>query len=369
MIRTAHLAGLCLLALGAAVPGTAQALTPPPPACIPADASVTVEALGTVLAGTGPFYLRQCAVNDLAARGAAAVPVVVALLDSSDVTTVHLALDAVAALGPQAQAALPALQGHIVRPRTLAGNDLRIYQAVGALGAAGRPAIALLISKSREPGYRYQSVAALGKLGQYDAQRVVPHLIALLESVPGPRVPIDAPGLLDALRDIGKPARAALPATLASLEQAKAARDSMHGAAAIRALLAIAEPGEILPLLAGLLDHPMLAGDAIDSLSLLGPAAASTVPALIEKLGRSRNEPHMPDRIVRGLAEIAPASPLVQQQLLVEATQYESAHAAYVLAHSKPLPARFAPALTAALASKPGDVFLGMALANARQPE
>ena len=206
-------------------------------------------------------------------------------------------------------------------------------------------------------------------LGRYDAQRVVPHLIALLESVPGPRVPIDAPDLLHALRAIGKPARAALPATLASLGQARAARDSMHGAAAIQALLAIAEPGESLPLLAGLLDDPMLAGDAVDSLALLGPAAASMAPALIEKLGRSRNAPLMTDRIVRALAEIAPASPLVQQQLLVEATQYESAHAAYVLAHTRPLPARFAPALAAALASKPGDVFIGMALENARPAE
>ncbi|MDB5792711.1 MAG: hypothetical protein JWQ80_2735 [Massilia sp.] len=362
--RTIALA-LCLL--GAAAPG--RALPPPrPPACVPAGAAVTIGVLEAILAGKGDSPLRDCAVNDLAARGAAAVPVAVRMLGAGDSDSAMLALALLSALGPTAQAALPALMDQVRTPSpALHLNPGGLYDAVGALGAAGGPAIPLLIARSRAPYYRYYAVGALGKLGKYDAGRVVPHLVSTLEGREGRLLPLDTSAVLGALADIGKGARAALPATLAALERAKAAGESMDASAAIRALLALAEPGESIPVLVGLFDHPMLAYSAVEGLALIGPAAASAAPALIDKLNRSREEPHMPDRIVSALAAIGPELPAVQQQLLIEATQYQRWTAAYALAHGGPLPFHFAAALAAALAKKPGDVFLGIALKNVRR--
>jgi hypothetical protein len=361
------LVAACMLA--AALPRPGWALPPPrPPPCVPASPAVTIAALAAVAKGDGPDHLRHCAVNDLAERGAAAVPIALGMLDSEDLATLSLGLELVTTLGARGQAALPALMAMIEKPpAVLYPNESTLYDAVGAIGAAARPAIPLLIARSREGLVRYAAIRTLGTLGQYDAGRVVPHLVALLTNLKGERSAIEAPDLLRALAAIGKDARGALPATLASLERAKADGASMHGAAALQALVAIAEPGESVPILVGLIDHPMLAMEAVGGLATIGKPAASAVPALIDKLGRSRAERYMPDRIVATLVEIAPGSRAVQQQLLEEATRHGSDNAAYALAQIDPLPADFAPALAAALADKPGDTFLGMALRNARR--
>ncbi|MEN3277401.1 MAG: hypothetical protein V7631_3191 [Massilia sp.] len=348
----------CMLAATMSLPAGAIP-PPPPPPCIPASPAVTVEALAGVLAGKGESRQQECAAKDLAARGAAGVPVAVRLLGVRDSNTVMLALMALADMGPHAQAALPALMERI-RKATAAG-DKYLYDAVAAIGPGARPAIPLLITKSRDPRQRYLALRALGRLGKHDASRVVPYLESMLQGRQHEET------VLDALSDIGKDARAALPATLVSLEQAKAAGDHMHGASAVNALLAIGEPGESIPVLTGLLHDPVLANDAVLGLARLGPAAASAVPALIAKLASSRYDSSLPDNIASALATIAPGSPAVQRQLLVESTQYQNEMAAIALAAISPLPPDFAPALAAVLARKPGDYFLGKALENTRR--
>lgn len=357
-----------LFVLGAAMSGTAQALTPPkPPECIPASAAVTIEALGAVVSGNANNDARRCAVEALAARGASAVPVAVGLLGTSDHATLMLALELATKLGPLVHTALPVLMDLLgTHPPALQGNYHYLYDAVGAIGEAAAPAIPLLILHSGNPQYRFNALRALGKLGKYDADRVVPHLIAMLEGLRGSRVQIEAPDVLDTLAMIGSSAGAALPATLLSLEQAKAAGDTMHGYSAVNALVAIGEPGESIPILIGLVDHPTLATRAISGLAIIGAKAAGAVPALIDKLNRSRHEPNLSEDIVRALDEIAPESATVQQQLLVEATQHGSWHAGYALAQHVALPSEFVPALTAALVKKPGDVFLTIALKKAQ---
>jgi hypothetical protein len=378
MMKSARLLVLASIMLGAAAPGLVRATPPPPPPpCVPAGAAVTVEALGAILAGRGEYDLRRCAAKDLAARGDAAVPVLVGMLGAGDPDTLALALRALTDMGPRAQAALPALMDSIrTPPRALQENYLwesyrALYDAVSAIGAGAGPAIPLLIAKLRDPGHRYDAVGALGKLGKYDAGRVVPALVSILESPEARHTPLETGNVLGALADIGKGARAALPATLAVLERAKAAGDSLDGwsdgSSAIWALVAIAEHGESIPVLTSLLHHPVLASYAAMGLASIGPPAASAVPALIDQLKRSREERAVADNIMSALAEIAPRSPAVQQQILAEATQHGSEWAALVLSAIAPLPSHFAPALAAALAKKPGDVFLGRALENARR--
>ena len=300
---------LVSIMLGASAPGLVRATPPPPlPPCVPASAAVTVEALGGILAGNGNDHVRRCAAKDLAARGATAVPVLVGMLGSRDSDTLALALGALTDMGPQAQAALPALMDRIrTPPRALQELYLwesyrALYDAVSAIGAGARPAIPLLIARSRDPGHRYDAVGALGKLGKYDAGRVVPYLVSILESPEAWDTPGDTRAVVDALANIGKGARAGLPATLALLERAKAAGSSMDGWSALHALVAIAEHGESIPVLTSLLHQPVLASDAAMGLSSIGPPAASAVPALIDQLKRSREDPNVADNIMSAAA-------------------------------------------------------------------
>ncbi|WP_206759116.1 hypothetical protein [Massilia sp. CFBP 13647] len=258
------------------------------------------------------------------------------------------ALEVVAAIGPAAHAALPLLMAHVRQPpAALNGLYRELYDAVGALGPAARPAIPLLLDRTRDPDHSVQALRILGKLGKYDSRRVVPHLSATL---------IDSTGdlwVLPALAAIGKDARGALPAVLGALEQAKVRRDGRQAAAALDALVAIGTPGESVPVLIGLLGDPVLDAPAVDAFGALGSAGTRAVPLLIDKLQRSRGDEGKAVGIVRALAAIAPASPPVQRQLLLEATRHGSAHAAYALARIGPLPADFAAPLAAALAKKP----------------
>lgn len=303
MVATRRLAVFVSFMLAAAAPWPACATPAPPvPPCVPADAAVSIEALRAIVAGEGNLRLRDCAATDLAARGAPAVRTALGLLDAGDPDTVYLGLKVLSRMGSHAQAALPTLMDSIrTPPPALHPDYFPLYEAVTAIGAAAKPAIPLLIAKTRDPAHRYFALGALGRLGRYDVQRVVPHLASMLES-PDVAILLDAPQVLAALREIGTPARAALPALLASLERARDIGDHRHSA-----------------------------------------------------------------DVGRALAAIAPGSPAVLEQLLLEATQHGSASAAHALAHIAPLPARFAPALAAALANKPGDDYLGMALENARR--
>lgn len=360
-------ANVLMAYLLAAMAAPARATPPPPvPPCVPAGPAVTAGALGAILAAEGHPHTQYCAAKDLGARGAAAVPVALRLLLSSNPDSQDHGFGVLAALGPRAHAALPALMDRIRKPTPhLQTSPAGPYAAIAAIGARARPAIPLLIVRSRDPRYRYYAVNALGELGKHEPGRVVPHLVAMVEGREGPLLSFDTGIVLRALAEIGKGARAALPAVLAALEGAKMAGNRMEAPAAIDALLAIAEPGESVPVLAALLDDPALASEAVSGLA--GTPPASALPALLDKLQRSRDDPDLSDRIVMVLAHIGTGSPAVQRQLLVEATQHDNWRAAAALAETVPLPADFAPALRAALARKPGDASLATALRNAQR--
>jgi len=276
-MRSGPLRLLAASMLAAPMPFTAHAFTAPPepPPCVPARAGVSAAALGR-LAGDAPAHIQRCAVNDLAARGTAAMPVVLAMLRSDRGGPLIGALEVVAAIGPDARAALPLLMAHIRKPpAALNGMYRELYDAVDALGAAARPAIPLLLAKTGDPDHGGYAVYLLGKLGKYD-RRVVPHLSAML---------IDSMGdtsVLAALATIGKDARGALPAVLGAIDQAKVTGNSRRGAAALNTLMAIGGPGESVPVLTGLIGHPVLGAAAANSLRTLRSTRVNAVPLRID---------------------------------------------------------------------------------------
>jgi hypothetical protein len=244
--------------LAAAAPPASRAFTAPPPhpPCVPAKAKVPVATLGAIAAGDAPAHIQRCAVKDLAARGPAAMPVVLAMLRSDQGGPLIGALEVVAAIGPGAQAALPLLMGHIrTPPAALNGMYRELYDAVDALGPAARPAIPLLLAKTGDPDHGGYAVYLLGKLGKYD-RRVVPRLSAML---------IDSMGdtsVLAALAAIGKEAHGALPAVLGAIDQAKVRGGDRRGAAALATLVAIGTPAESNAVLVGLRADPVLGAAA-----------------------------------------------------------------------------------------------------------
>ena len=345
-------------------------MPPPRPVCVAAAPAVSIGSLAKTLEADPDDFLRGCAAQDLATRGEAAVAPLVAVLARGDAGARVLALEALAKIGPQAQGALPALMQLVRSPARIPPHAAGLpYQAIGAIGAGAVPAIPLLIEKTHDPARRHDAVAALGKLGKYDAARVVPHLVWLLESqdIAGKRR--DANAVLAAFADIGKPAHAALPLVLAMLEDSKRVDSEVSEWTAIYALVAITEARESTPILVALLDHPKpnMQAQAANGLQLSGAQAASAVPAMLDKLVRSRDDFIMRQMVPKALAAVAPDSPAVQQQLLVEATEHDNEQAAAALGNMTPLPARFAAPLAAALAQKPNDPWLARALRNARQ--
>lgn len=261
--------------LAVAAPGLARATPPPPPPpCVPAGPGVSNDALARIIAGKSTPRESECAAKDLAARGVAAVPIALRLLRHQDEFVAMEALTVLADIGPQAQAALPALMERLKRPRAF--GDKYLYDAVAALGPAAKPAIPLLIERARQPAdpyfpmHTYGPLEALERLAKHDPDPVVAALVPLLLDRDNDQQ------VLETLAAIGKDARAALPAILVALERAKISGNGTDGAAALDALVAVDEPGESMPVLQGLVDHPVMAPHASARLKALASTPALT---------------------------------------------------------------------------------------------
>ncbi|KQQ89261.1 hypothetical protein [Massilia sp. Leaf139] len=292
-----------LLAAGLPLPGLAFT-PPPPPVCALASDAVTTAALEATILGASSWPEHQCAMIALIKRGEPAVPVAVRLLGMDD-DHLYQAVEIVTALGPRAHAALPALMSRIRdRPPALVVQFQQLYGALASLGPAARPAIPFLIEKSREPAHRDSALGALGKLWKFEPRLVVPHLTAMLEGRQEKLSRDDTISVLFALAEARSEARAALPGALAAIEQAKASGDAMLGMAALRALAAIAEPAQSVPILSKLLAHPVLGDHAVTELGNIGRPAASAVPLLKARLERT-GDPVMRAIIAGSLAAIA----------------------------------------------------------------
>ena len=348
-----------LLTLIAVASLPSHALTPPPPPpCVPASADITVEALGEKVAKNSG-HASDCAVADLVARGAAAVPVATKLLGNHDAHVQAMALKAIEGLGPLAGATVPYIIKQIRKPDSgQAGREDERYSTLGHLGKAAAPAIPLLLAQSNKHGENSNAIDALGMLGRYSPDTVVPQLVRLL------RRKGDTNNALSALHEMGRPARKALPALMAYLNRAIRLNNEDDIALALEVVVAVDTPANGVALLVDFLGRPKLAHHAATNLGQIGPPAVAAVPALISTLNSSRADKALVSEIVRALWYMAPVSLAAQKQLLIDATDHDNEEAAIGLIQIKPLPADFAPKLQAALKRRPGNEILRRLLAQ-----
>jgi len=349
-MKTIDVSGLVFaLSLMGTWPGSCLALTPPlPPPCPPELAKKTVSELGAVVADSSGDWKRQCAADLLVVEGEKAIPVLIDLLASEDSTTWIHAVNSIERLGPKAAAAVPYLIRQIDGrdPFPKGYGPQYLYQALAAIGEAAMSGIPPLLEKSGTAGDdSWSATMALGKLGRYAPEAVVPYLIELMEKGEPEGAAVES------LRMIRKPASAAIPYLTAKLNAAIASGRSTG--ALIPALVAIEAHDKMIPLLITYLEQPQLARVAAEGLAQIGQPAAAAVPALIRGLNKPHVERDARDAFVDALGNIAPTSLPVLEQFLIEATERDSLRAALVLAETDPLPLGFAPKLRKALETKP----------------
>jgi len=349
-MKTIDVSGLVFaLSLMGTWPGSCLALTPPlPPPCPPELAKTTVSELGAVVADSSGDWKRQCAADLLVVEGEKAIPVLIDLLASEDSTTWIHAVNSIERLGPKAAAAVPYLIRQIDGrdPFPKGYGPQYLYQALAAIGEAAMSGIPPLLEKSGTAGDdSWSATMALGKLGRYAPEAVVPHLIELMEKGEPEGAAVES------LRMIRKPASAAIPYLTAKLNAAIASGRSTG--ALIPALVAIEAHDKMIPLLITYLEQPQLARVAAEGLAQIGQPAAAAVPALIRGLNKPHVERDARDAYVDALGNIAPRSLPVLEQFLIEATERDSLCAALILAETDPLPLGLAPKLRKALETKP----------------
>ncbi len=279
---------------GPAVPNLIEALRPgggAPPANDPEGEDERARWRGRVV----------WALGNIGPAARAAVPALVRVLtrehDGDDVLR-GAAAYALGEIGPSAGEAVPALLD-LMREKEAALRVAAPY-ALGRVGPAAKPAVAPLLHglKDGDPWFRVRCAEALWRIDRR-ADAAVPVLTAAL----GPR-PDRAPATpeeiaaevvwypardeaIDALGRIGPPARQAVPALLAALED----KEGHVRAKAAAALWEVdGNAGATVPvLIALLLDDEEVRDHAWwetvpDTLGRMGSAAAPAVPALVELL-------------------------------------------------------------------------------------
>jgi len=212
------------------------------------------------------------------------------------------ALESLAALGPAAAPAIPALGEAIVRepPRLRRAAAL----ALSKIGEPAAPFLAEMLGDNR-PAVREAAASALGLMG--GAARSAVDALARALSDDSPRVR-EAAGL--ALAGLGPQAAQALPALTAAL------KDPEQGvrAAAIKALAAI---GPAAKEAAGALLDLMACGSALERESAaeaLGRIGTSAAPLLIPAV--SSADERMKDHLVMALSRMgAPVAPFLIEAL------------------------------------------------------
>lgn len=226
------------------------------------------------------------------------------------------------------------------------------------LGKDAQPAIPLLIEKSRGlglsyPGENNHAIEALGRLCPYDPDRIIPHLIGLLDQ------PGQAAAAAKALENIGEPARSAEKALRRNLLVAVDAKQDDVAVALISALGRLGRPRPTVAILIPLLERPGEADAAAKALDRIGPQAKPAVAALINRLyGPDTGWQERGDDI-SALIAIDLRSPVVLKAALEELARAEDAVEDYLSAAAltkvRPFPPALAPALVAAIERRDSD--------------
>jgi HEAT repeat protein len=214
--------------------------------------------------------------------GPAAVPALIPALSSKDAGVRYLAAEALGEIGPEARAAGPALMRMLARDE----DFTTAFRAIVRLGLNPETAAAIPLAADRLNRMRWEStefeaiILGLSKIGAPPLRM----LIKVVESGDEGSHPDRA---IDFLRQIGPPARPALPALLVVLK-GKLAERRMLAAAAIVAI--DPDAADVLDVLRGALRDEETRDDAARALRQLGPVARRALPDLIEAMERDPSE-------------------------------------------------------------------------------
>jgi hypothetical protein len=329
----------------------ARAMSPaPPPPCPKSFNSEPIARLVEQVKGFGEDeWAAGCASEALSRKGENVVPVLLSLMETNASGVESFALGAVCGPGHSGAAAVP----YIERRLRAGGLSFAIsaYPALACIGRGAQPAIPLLIDKSLGVALNFPAegdlaTETLGSLSQYDPDRIIPHLIRLLDQ------PAHIVAAARALEKIGKPAHSAEQVLRRNLATAVDAKQDEVAVALISALGRLGSPRPTVAILIPLLDRPGEAGAAAQALGRIGPQAKPAVTALLNRLNAADTDWPQRADVVSSLAAIDVHSPVVLQALLDEVarpqngvTDYLSADA---LAKVKPFPPELAPALVEA---------------------
>ncbi len=357
-LRTSSFAGL-VAAVILMTHQTANALSPVlPPPCPPNLSTKSAEQLANRVADPSKAdWWRECAANALAEKGAEAVPVLIRLLQYGDLSTQFLAINYIYEAQEHGGAGREAVPLIVRRLKIynldnpyISDHIYSVYWALAALGKDATLAIPVLIEKSRsdKPGVpvpeSYWAIHALGRIGKYDAKRVVPHLILLLDE---PSHRVDA---ANALAEMAASARSAVPALTRHLETGglTSSSDKFSGSL-MWALARCGDSGTTVPILMPILVAPGFEIQAAHALREIGPPARPAVPYLLSRLENSSSTAGEKITDVLALLVIDPDSIETLQRILAQATRSNSYDIADALAHVKALPAALAPDLQKAI--------------------
>lgn len=244
------------------------------------------------------------------------------------------AIDALAEMGRDARAAVPALSKAV----TLAGDAesrWRAARALAAIGPAAAAAVPSLIQAlgDQDPMVRAYAAHALGKIGPA-AREAVPELV---------KKAVDESRLVrrearEALLAIKAPSEVTLPLLLKVLEESEPE-------AVVSALETLAEQGKkIVPKLCEALHNEKACYWACLLIERIGPEAKEAVPHLIDCL--DREEPEVRIEVLLALASIGKDSRVAQDKVIkilqndpYEGVRYAAAFALGRLGDAKAIPA------------------------------
>jgi len=349
-------------ALGLMVLSPVHATLPAPPPPCPGsfDSEPIVQLVEQVKQASGPDWnagwTAGCAADSMSRKDARVIPTLLTLLDTHDRTVESLALRAVCGTGHSGATAVP----YIERRLRAGGLSFAIgaYPVLVCVGEGAIPAIPLLIEKSEGVNVSFaaesdRAIETLGQLSSRAPERIIPHLIHLLDERD------HAAAAAKALERIGKPARTAQNSLRRNLSAAVQARQDEIADALISALGRVGDTRPTVAILISLLDQPGEADAAAVALGKIGPAAKAAVPALINRFNLPNIDVRERADVVSALIAIDAHSVPVLKVVLDELNHADGGigdyMAAAAVASVKPFPLELAPALVSAIEQRDAD--------------
>jgi len=277
-----------------------------------------------------PYWTPYCATIALSHKGKTALQPLMTLMRDPHEEIRLDATEALCGLKGMAAEAVPLLVDRITKE----AYPTAAYDALVCIGANAISVVPMLIRQSTSDdgtnlgrAKSIYAVKALGGFGRQEPRVIVPHLEQLLDD------PLRASAAANSLDNIGRAARASIPALERRLSLALAARSDEIASSIIFALSTVAPPSTSLPIIIPLLEAPGVGTAAAGALLRIGPKAHSAIPFIVRRLdenvGTDWTSGHERVCDVDALVAIDSNSLLVRRRLLAE-----------VLGNQKPAPTR-----------------------------